>query len=93
LGLKARNIVKKAEHNKVMIAVSVIVLLEALVIQEKKRIDFEIDKLFAFIENSPGFRIADLDLNDIKAIILAGQDLNLHDNFYFRQNVQRAYFN
>ncbi len=79
LSKKAKDILQKAEQDKNQIIVPVIVLLEAIDIQQKKKIQFEIEKLFDFIEKKDNFKIVDLNLFLVKEIIEISKDLDLHD--------------
>ena len=83
LSNKVKDILKKAEKGRNEIIIPAIVLLEAIAIQEKKRIKFEMKKLFNFIEGKENFKIADLNFYLIKQIPGKAKELDLHDRVIF----------
>jgi len=79
LSNKVKEILQEAEQGRNEIIIPAIVLLEALDIQEKKKIKFEMEELFSFIEAKGNFKIADLDISLIKQIAGRAKGLDLHD--------------
>lgn len=79
LSRKVKLLIQEAEQGKNEIVIPVIVLLEALDIQEKKKIRFNLGKLFDFIESKENFQIFDLDFEAVKIIAKTGKGLDLHD--------------
>jgi len=76
---KIKNLLQEAEQGKNEIIIPVIVLLEAVDIQEKKKVRFKIERLLEFIEEKGNFKIIDLNFSLIKEIIKIGKGLDLHD--------------
>ena len=79
LSNKVKNILREAEQDKNEIIIPTIVLLEAIAIQEKKKIKFKVEKLFNFIESKENFEIVGLDFSLIKQIPGRAKELDLHD--------------
>jgi predicted nucleic acid-binding protein len=79
LSSKVKKILKEAEQGRNEVILPAIVLLEAIDIQEKKRIHFKIEKLFDFIEKRDNFTVIGLDFAQIKEIAKIGKGLDLHD--------------
>lgn len=76
---KIKNLLQEAEQGKNEIIIPAIVLLEAIDIQEKKRVRFKTERLLEFIEEKENFTIVDLNFSLIKEIIKIGKGLDLHD--------------
>ena len=83
LSSKVKKILQEAEQGRNEVILPAIVLLEAIDIQEKKKIRFEIEKLFDFIEQRDNFSIINLDFILIKEITKIGKGLDLHDRTIF----------
>lgn len=79
LGKRVKEIIYEAEQGRNEIIIPAIVLLETIDIGEKKKIQFEIQKLFDFIEKKDNFTIVGLDFALIKEIPTIGRGLDLHD--------------
>ena len=79
LSSKAKEIIQEAEGGRNELIIPVIVLLEALDIQEKKKVQFNISELFNFIEASDNFIIAEIGFSDLRKIVDTGKGLDLHD--------------
>jgi len=79
LSKKAKNILQGAEQDRDEIIIPIIVLLEVIDIQEKKKIAFKTEELFDFLEKKENFKIIDLNLLLVKEIIKIGRGLDLHD--------------
>lgn len=79
LSQKVKSVIQAAERGEGEIIVPVIVLLEAIDIQEKKKISFNIIKLFDFIDSRESFQVVGLSFEHVKAIIKIGKGLDLHD--------------
>ena len=79
LGPKARDIFKLCELEEVIIIIPIIVLLEALDIFEKKKIDFNIDILIDKIVHSSNYQVQDLDLTVFDQVQKIKAPLELHD--------------
>ena len=76
---KVKNILREAELGRNEIIIPTIVLLEAIDIQEKKKVVFKMEEFFNFIEAKENFKIADLNLPLIKQISGKIKGLDLHD--------------
>ncbi|MBU2578724.1 hypothetical protein KKA09_01235 [Patescibacteria group bacterium] len=61
-------------------------MLEAVDIQEKKKIRFKIENLFDFFENKKNFKIIDLNFAIIKELTKRGRGLDLHDRVILTVN-------
>jgi PIN domain nuclease of toxin-antitoxin system len=79
LSSKVRKIIQEGEKGKHEIIIPAIVLLEAIDIQEKKKVRFKMEKIFDFIESKENFKIADLNFLLIKQILGRAKGLDLHD--------------
>jgi predicted nucleic acid-binding protein len=79
LGKRASTILKEAEQDEYEILIPSIVLLEAIDIGEKKRVRFNMEHLFDFLDSRSNFRIVPLDTEWLRAISQTGQGLELHD--------------
>ena len=79
LSKRVKQIIYEAEQGRNEIIIPAIVLLEAIDIGEKKKIQFEIQRLFDFIEKKDNFTIVSLDFTLIKEISGTGKGLDLHD--------------
>ncbi|MCG2698442.1 PIN domain-containing protein [Candidatus Parcubacteria bacterium] len=79
LGGKAKSILRSAEQDNIEIIIPIIVLLEALDIQEKKKIHFKIENFLDFIDQKDNFSIAELNFLLFKEMIKIGKGLDLHD--------------
>jgi len=79
LSKRVKEIIQKGERGREEIILPSIVLLEAIAISEKKRIKFDIKKLFEFLESLPNLIIADLNLELIKEVAKTPKILDLHD--------------
>ena len=79
LSNKARKIIQGAEEGKEEIILPAIVLLEAIDIQEKKKIKFDLKRLFDFIEARENFKVVPIDFEQIKRLVKIGRGLDLHD--------------
>ena len=79
LSMKVKKILQESEKGKDEIIIPVIVLLEAIDISEKKKVQFEIKQLFDFIDELENFRVIDLDFDLIREISNTGKSLDLHD--------------
>jgi PIN domain nuclease of toxin-antitoxin system len=79
LSEKVKNILREAEGGRNEIIIPAIVLLEAIDIQEKKKIKFKMEELFNFIEAKENFKIADLNVLLIKQIPGRAKELDLHN--------------
>jgi len=79
LSQKVKAIIQAAERGDGEVVVPVIVLLEAIDIQEKKKIIFDITDLFDFIDSKDNFQVAGLNFEHIRAIVGIGKGLDLHD--------------
>jgi len=76
---KVKNILREAEQGRNEIIIPAIVLLEAIDIQEKKKVVFKMEELFNFIEAKENFKIADLNFPLVKQIPGKIKSLDLHD--------------
>ena len=79
LSKRVKEIIQKGERGQEEIILPSIVLLEAIAISEKKKIKFDIKKLFEFLESLPNLIVADLDLELIKEVTKTPKILDLHD--------------
>ena len=79
LSKRVKEIIQKGEKGREEIILPSIVLLETIAIAEKKRIKFDIKKLFEFLESLPNLIIADLNLELIKEVTKTPKILDLHD--------------
>lgn len=79
LSNRVKDILQETEDGRNELIIPAIVLLEAVDISEKKKISFDIDKLFSFIEAKDNFQIADVNFPLIKELVRIGRGLDLHD--------------
>lgn len=79
LSNQVRHILQEAEDGRNELIIPAIVLLEAVDISEKKKVSFDIDKLFFFIEDKDNFQIADVNFPLIQELVRIGRGLDLHD--------------
>ena len=79
LSKRVKEIIQKGEKGREEIILPSIVLLETIAIAEKKKIKFDIKKLFEFLESLPNLIIADLNLELIKEVTKTPKILDLHD--------------
>lgn len=79
LSSRAKQILREAEQGKQELIIPVIVLLEAIDIQEKKKIKFNIEEFFDFIETKENFFVSELGFGEAKEIVKIGKGLDLHD--------------
>lgn len=79
LSNRVKRILQEAEDGRNELIIPAIVLLEAVDICEKKKIAFEIDKLFSFIEERDNFQITDVNFPLIRELVHIGRGLDLHD--------------
>jgi len=79
LSKRVKEIIQKGERGQEEIILPSIVLLEAIAISEKKKIKFDIKKLFEFLESLPNLIVADLDLELIREVTKTPKILDLHD--------------
>lgn len=75
LSNRAKNILQEAEQGRNEIILPAIVLLETIDIQEKKKVRFEIEKLFDFIEKRDNFVVVGLNFAQIKELAKIGKGL------------------
>ncbi len=79
LSNRVKSILQESEDGRNELIIPTIVLLEAVDICEKKKISFDIDKLFSFIEAKDNFQISDVDFPLVKELVRIGRGLDLHD--------------
>ena len=79
LSKRVKEIIQKGERGQEEVILPSIVLLETIAISEKKKIKFDIKKLFEFLESLPNLIVADLDLELIKEVTKTPKILDLHD--------------
>lgn len=83
LSNRVKHILQESEDGRNELIIPAIVLLEAIDISEKKKIFFDIDKLFSFIEAKDNFQIADVNMPLIQELVRIGKGLDLHDRIIF----------
>lgn len=83
LSNKVKKILQEAEQGREEIILPAIVLLEAIDIQEKKKIRFNLKRLFDFIEAKENFTVLELDFVQIKELARVGRGLDLHNRIIF----------
>ncbi len=80
---KVKEIIIQAEQGRNEIIIPVIVLLEAIDIAQKNKVEFNIEELFDFISLKDNFIIIDLTFEHIKQMIEIGKELDLHDRVIY----------
>lgn len=79
LSNRVKTIIQQSERGRNEIIIPVIVLVEVLDIQEKKKVRFDLEKLFNFIDEKDNFLVINLDFAQVREMVGIGKGLDLHD--------------